>query len=62
MTNTSKPVTPTPPETPARSKSKPSPGSKDDHVEDELDEALRETFPASDPISVDHGRVTRPKK
>ncbi|NUA29532.1 hypothetical protein FCJ59_22625 [Cupriavidus basilensis] len=58
----SKPVTPAPPQAPAPSKAKPSPGSKDDHVEDELDEALRETFPASDPISVDHGRVTRPEK
>ena len=59
MTNLSKPETPTPPKP---SKAKPSPGSKEDHVEDELDEALRETCPASDPISVDHGRVTRPEK
>ncbi|SDD51979.1 hypothetical protein SAMN05216345_110122 [Cupriavidus sp. YR651] len=29
------------------------PPSRDDMVEDELDEALRETFPASDPIAVD---------
>ncbi len=62
MTNVSKPAAPTPHKAPAPSKAKPSPASKADHAEEELDEALRETFPASDPISVDHGRVTRPAK
>lgn len=62
MTNVSKPAAPKPPGTPAPSKARPSVGSKDDHVEDELDEALKETFPASDPISVDHGRGTHPAK
>lgn len=57
MSNVSKPAAP-----PAPSKAKPVPGSQEDHVEEELDEALKETFPASDPISVDHGRPTRPQK
>lgn len=57
----SKPAAPAPPASPPP-KVAPEPGSKDDHVEDELDEALRETFPASDPISVDHGSPARPRK
>ena len=32
---------------------KPAPKSKDEVLERELDEALEETFPASDPIAVD---------
>ena len=33
---------------------KPVPKSKDEVLDRELDEALKETFPASDPIAVDH--------
>ena len=32
---------------------KPPPRTKDEVIERELDEALKETFPASDPIAVD---------
>ena len=32
---------------------KPPPKTKDELIERELDEALKETFPASDPIAVD---------
>jgi hypothetical protein len=32
----------------------PPPKTKDERIERELDEALKLTFPASDPIAVDH--------
>ncbi|MDF3832104.1 hypothetical protein P3W85_03925 [Cupriavidus basilensis] len=49
----SKPAAPTKPASPtAPPKTAPARGDKDSHVEDELDEALGETFPASDPIAV----------
>jgi hypothetical protein len=31
-----------------------------EHEEEKLDEALRETFPASDPIAIDTGPPPRP--
>ncbi|MGO4331195.1 hypothetical protein AB4Z48_15320 [Cupriavidus sp. 2TAF22] len=60
MTKPVSPKQPAPPkpakQAPVPGKGTPEPGA--DHQEDELDEALRETFPASDPISVDtaHGK------
>ncbi len=36
-----------------RTQGKPAPASPDEQRERELDEALRETFPASDPVAVD---------
>ena len=43
-------MTKTPPST---SDDKPPPKTKDEVIDRELDEALEETFPASDPIAVD---------
>ena len=40
---------------------KPPPTTKDEVIDRELDEALEETFPASDPIAVDRD-VPDPKK
>ncbi|WP_156173771.1 hypothetical protein [Cupriavidus basilensis] len=47
-----KPAAPKPPAPPHPAT--PAPG--EDQQEDDLDEALRETFPASDPIAVDPDR------
>ncbi len=41
------------------SRKTPKPVSQEDSVEQELDEALRETFPASDPVAIGHD-TTRP--
>ena len=38
---------------PSTRDAKPSPKTKDEVIERQLDEALKETFPASDPIAVD---------
>jgi hypothetical protein len=40
---------------------KPAPTTKDDVIDRELDEALEETFPASDPIAVDREVPENPK-
>jgi hypothetical protein len=40
------------PETPIEEKTPAPPSTDSDHEEDLLDEALEETFPASDPISL----------
>lgn len=40
---------------------KPAPVSPDEQIDHELDEALKETFPASDPVAVDT-EVLRPQK
>jgi hypothetical protein len=49
MTATPKPRKPAK----GRRKAPPSPASSADIIDAELDEALKETFPASDPIAVD---------
>ena len=36
--------------------------SRDERIERELDEALKETFPASDPVAVDTDMPRRPGK
>lgn len=36
------------------------PSTPAQHQEDVLDEALDETFPASDPVSIDTGKPDRP--
>jgi len=46
MTKPTKPAKPTKP-------TETDPRSQDDKLEDELDEALEDTFPASDPVSID---------
>ncbi len=46
---------------PGRERHKPAPAQGDEQKDRELDEALRETFPASDPIAVDT-EVRRPSK
>lgn len=45
---------PTPPNIPEH------PQSPAQHQEDVLDEALEESFPASDPVSIDTGKPDRP--
>ncbi len=40
---------------------KPAPVSPDEQIDRELDEALKETFPASDPVAVDT-EVLRPQR
>ena len=44
-----------------RTDGKPAPATPDEQIERELDEALKETFPASDPVAVDT-EVLRPQK
>jgi hypothetical protein len=38
----------------------PNPPTPAQHQEDVLDEALEESFPASDPVSIDTGKPDRP--
>ena len=44
-----------------RTHDKSAPATPDEQIERELDEALNETFPASDPVAVDT-EVLRPQK
>ena len=47
---------------PATRDDKPPPKTKDERIERELDEALKLTFPASDPIAVDATTPHPPRK
>ena len=51
----------TAPVKPAKPDLRPAPQTKDEVIDRELDEALKETFPASDPIAVDTD-VPKPEK
>ncbi|WER48296.1 hypothetical protein CupriaWKF_26240 [Cupriavidus sp. WKF15] len=55
-----KPVTGHAPK-PGPAQDKPAPATPDEQIERELDEALEETFPASDPVAVDT-EVLHPRK
>jgi hypothetical protein len=44
-----------------RTQDKPAPQTPDEQIDRELDEALKETFPASDPVAVDT-EALRPQK
>jgi len=46
--------------TPPTKTTPPAPQSAGQHEEDALDEALDESFPASDPVSIDTGKPDRP--
>ncbi|CAG9170848.1 hypothetical protein LMG23992_01853 [Cupriavidus laharis] len=56
----SKPVPQNAPKS-GRTQGKPAPETPDEQIERELDEALKETFPASDPIAVDT-EASRPRQ
>ncbi|CAG9175587.1 hypothetical protein [Cupriavidus pinatubonensis] len=52
---------PLPEKAPKGGRQQPKPAPADQRIERELDEALKETFPASDPIAVDPD-MPRPSK
>lgn len=47
---------------PGRVHDKRAPATPDDQIERDLDEALKETFPASDPVAVDAEVLRQQKK